>query len=179
MPAGTYHLYADVVFRNGFPETETTILTVPAEMTGAPLGKRGCQRDAAANIGGTLGTGYKLPDGYMMEWEKPAALTANTPYKLIFHLLDPQGKPAADMQPYLGMAGTRRICEDRRDSLRSHASRWFGCNACSNAGKREFRPVNEWHGGQSAMNMSTEPVSPMVAFPYGFPSAERIASLSR
>ena len=34
-----------------------------------------------------------------------AELTANTAYALRFRLLDAAGKPAADMQPYLGMAG--------------------------------------------------------------------------
>ena len=34
-----------------------------------------------------------------------ATLNASTGYTFHFRLLDPAGKPAADLQPYLGMAG--------------------------------------------------------------------------
>ena len=94
-----------MVFRNGFPETETTTLTVPGGNERSATWKRRCQRDAAGDAPtGTLGTGYRLPDGYLRGVGKAAFLTANTAYKLIFRLLDPQGKPAADMQPYSGKA---------------------------------------------------------------------------
>ena len=62
MPAGTYHLYADVVFRNGFPETETdNTMTVPAEMTGAPLGTEDASATPQAISAGQLGpvTGFR------------------------------------------------------------------------------------------------------------------------
>ncbi len=40
-----------------------------------------------------------------MVWDNPATLTANTAYNFHFHLLAPNGQPAPDMQPYMGMAG--------------------------------------------------------------------------
>ncbi len=107
MPAGTYRLYADVVFRNGFPETETALLAIPAGMSGSPLGSEDASATPPAISAGQIGTRYKLPDGYTMEWEKPTVLTANTPYKLVFRLLDPQGRPAANMQPIWAWQGMR------------------------------------------------------------------------
>ncbi len=105
MPPGTYHLYGDVVFRSGFPETETATLNIPRGMNGGPLGSEDASASPPPVSAGELGTRYKLPDGYTMVWDKPEQLHANAPYNLTFHLLDPHGNPAQDMQPYLGMAG--------------------------------------------------------------------------
>src|SRR5216683_2319473 len=41
----------------------------------------------------------------MMVWDRPSALTADIAYTFRFRLLDADGKPAPDMQPYMGMAG--------------------------------------------------------------------------
>ena len=54
---------------------------------------------------GQLGNSYKLPDGYVMVWDRPSSLTANTAYGFSFHLLDTRRQPAADMQLYMGMTG--------------------------------------------------------------------------
>jgi hypothetical protein len=170
MPAGTYHLYADVVFRNGFPETETAILAVPAEMKGAPLGSEDASATPQAVSAGTLGPDYRLPDGYMMVWEKPAVLAANTPYKLVFQLLDPQGMPAADMQPYLGMAGHAAFVKtDGTAFAHTHPDGSAAMPAVMMANESSGLSMNGM-AGESAMNMSAEPISPIVAFPYGFPS---------
>ena len=40
-----------------------------------------------------------------MVWDRPATLTASTAYNFHFRLLAPNGQPAPDMQPYMGMAG--------------------------------------------------------------------------
>ena len=105
MPAGDYTLYGDVVHASGFPETLVSKIAVPAKMPGGALGPD----DAAAYpqpLGaGPLGNSYRLPDGYVMVWDRPSSLTANTAYSFRFHLLDASGKPAPDMQPYMGMAG--------------------------------------------------------------------------
>jgi hypothetical protein len=171
MPAGTYHVYADVVFRNGFPETETTTLTVPAEMTGAALGNEDASATPQPLSAGELGPRYRLPDGYVMVWDKPAALTANTPYNLVFHLLDARGKPAADMQTYLGMAGHAAF-------VKTDGTAFAHTHPDGSAAMPAVMLANESSGlsmsamtDMSAMNMSAEPVLPTVAFPYGFPSA--------
>jgi hypothetical protein len=105
IPAGSYALYADVVHASGFPETLVTNLTVPANLPSATPGPD----DASAltqPIGKMLlGASFRLPDGYTMVWDAPPSLTSSTAYTFHFHLLDADGRPAADMQPYMGMAG--------------------------------------------------------------------------
>jgi len=176
MAPGTYRLYADVVFRSGFPETETTTLTIPSGMTGAPLGSEDASATPPALSAKELGTSYTLPDGYTMVWDRPATLTANTPYDLVFHLLDPHGSPAADMQPYLGMAGHAAFVKtDGTAFAHTHpeGSAAMPAVMMANAGPSMSTNMADMPGmaDASAMNMSTEPVSPTVAFPYGFPSA--------
>jgi hypothetical protein len=171
MPAGTYHLYADVVFRNGFPETETATLAVPVGMPGATLGSEDASATPAPVSAGQLGPSYKLPDGYTMMWDKPATLSANTPYNLVFHLLDPHGRQAADMQPYLGMAGHAAF-------VKTDGTAFAHTHPDGSAAMPAVMMANESSGlsmsgmaDASAMTMSTEPVTSTVAFPYGFPSA--------
>lgn len=172
MPAGTYRLYADVVFRNGFPETETATLTVPPGMTGAPLGSEDASATPAAVSAGELGPSYKLPDGYTMVWERPANLVANTPYKLVFHLLDPQGKPAADMQPYLGMAGHAAFVKtDGTAFAHTHPDGSAAMPAVMLANESSGLAMGGMSGMSGAMEMPAEPVSSTVSFPYGFPAA--------
>ena len=174
MPPGTYRLYADVVFRNGFPETETATLAVPTGMAGAPLGSEDASAAPQAISNGPLGPRYRLPDGFVMEWEKPAALLANTPYKFVFRLLDPQGKPAADMQPYLGMPGHAAFVKsDGTAFAHTHPDGTAAMPAVMLANQSSGLSMNGIDGmaDAGAMNMSTEPVSSTVAFPYGFPSS--------
>ena len=174
MPSGTYHLYADVVFRNGFPETETATLAVPAGMSGSPLGSEDASASPQPISNGQLGPRFKLPDGYVMEWEKPAGLVANTPYDFVFQLLDPQGKPATDMQPYLGMPGHAAFVNtDGTAFAHTHPDGSAAMPAVMLANESSGLSMNGMEGmtESSAMNMSTEPVSPTVAFPYGFPSS--------
>jgi hypothetical protein len=177
MPAGTYHLYADVVFRNGFPETETATLAIPAGMTGAPLGTEDTSATPRAISAGQLGPRYGLPDGYTMEWEKPAALTANTPYNFVFQLVDPQGKPATDMQPYLGMAGHAAFVKsDGTAFAHTHPDGSAAMPAVMLANESSGLSMNGMDGMNGTadgnpMSMSVEPVSSTVSFPYGFPSS--------
>ena len=51
MPAGTYRLYGDIVHANGFPETLTAELVVPAN-TGCSSGGGRCFRVSAAVVAG-------------------------------------------------------------------------------------------------------------------------------
>jgi hypothetical protein len=176
MPAGTYHLYADVVFRNGFPETETATLTIPAGMMGGPLGSEDASATPPPLSAEELGPSYKLPDGYTMVWDKPTTLTANAPYNLVFHLLDPQGRPAADMQPYLGMAGHAAFVKtDGTAFAHTHPDGSAAMPAVMLADESSSLSMNGMSDASAmdmnGMNMNGEPISSTVSFPYGFPSA--------
>lgn len=177
MPPGTYRLYADVVFRNGFPETETASMSVPPEMPGASLGAEDASAAPPAISIGQLGLRYKLPDGYAMQWDRPETLTSNTPYNLTFHLLDPQGKSATDMQPYLGMPGHAAFVKyDGTAFAHTHPDGSAAMPAVMLANESSGLSTNgiDAMGGMaetSSMNMDMKPLSSTVSFPYGFPSA--------
>ena len=171
MPPGTYHLYADVVFRNGFPETETATLTVPQGMPKAPLGNEDASAAPQPVSAGELGPRYRLPDGYTMVWDRPATLTANMPYDLVFHLFDAHGDPATDMQPYLGMAGHAAFVKtDGTAFAHTHPDGSAAMPAVMLANESSGLSMNGM-ADTNGMNMAPEPVSSTVAFPYGFPSA--------
>ncbi len=160
MPPGEYALYGDVVHANGFPETLTAKLEVPAGMTGAPLGVDDASAHPAAVDHGPLGTSYKLPDGYTMVWDKPAALTANTAYSFRFRLLAPDGSPASDMQPYLGMAGHAAF-------VKTDGSVFAHTHPEGSAPMPSVMLANGMDGG---MEMASGPITNAVEFPYGFPT---------
>lgn len=174
MPPGIYHLYADVVFRNGFPETETATLTIRAAMPGGPLGSEDARATPPPLSAGELGPSYKLPDGYTMLWDKPSTFTANTPYDLVFRLLDPQGRPATNMQPYLGMPGHAAFVKtDGTAFAHTHPEGSAAMPAVMLANQSDSSIAGMPANDMSAMNMTAEPISSTVAFPYGFPSAGR------
>ena len=114
MPAGNYHLYADVVHSNGFPETMVAAVMLP-QISGRPLAgddAEGLAKPLAANRRGDRPhlkvrheEKFSLPDGYTMVWKMPDALVAKAPEDFRFELLDPEGKPPADMALYMGMLG--------------------------------------------------------------------------
>jgi hypothetical protein len=180
MPAGDYTLYGDVVHASGFPETLVSRIVVPANM---PRGAPGPD-DAAAYppplSAGQLGNSYKLPDGYVMVWDRPSALTANTAYSFRFHLLDASGNPAADMQPYMGMAGHAAFVKtDGTVFAHTHPDGSAAMAALMLANSNNDSGGTTDTGRNMDMDMPMEmgqhsdPISNTVEFPYGFPSSGR------
>lgn len=161
MPPGEYRLYGDVVHATGFPETLMTSVEIPAGMQGAALDAEGASAMPLALSQGELGSSYKMPDGYTMAWEKPATLTAGTAYTFRFRLLDPAGKPATGMQPYLGMAGHAAF-------VKTDGSVFAHTHPEGTAAMADLMLANEGMGAQMTMEVSAE-----VSFPYGFPTAGR------
>lgn len=163
MPSGRYQLYGDVVHATGFPETLVSSVEIPAGMQGTALGAEDASATPPPISQGELGTRYKMPDGYTMVWEKPGTLTAGTAYVFRFRLLDPEGKPAAGMQPYLGMAGHAAF-------VKTDGTVFAHTHPEGSAAMADLMLANEGTGG--AMGMPME-VGPEVSFPYGFPTAGR------
>jgi hypothetical protein len=177
MPAGEYTLFGDVVHANGFPETLVSKIVVPANMPGGVLGPD----DAAARpqplSAGALGSSFPLPDGYVMVWDRPSTLTADTAYSFRFRLLDVNGKPAADVQPYMGMAGHAAFVKtDGTVFAHTHPE---GSAAMAALMLANGSSAAEDSGMSMDMNMPMEmgqhggPISNIVEFPYGFPSSGR------
>ncbi len=166
MPPGRYQLYGDVVHITGFPETLQATFDVPVTMQGAPLATDDAEARTQPISSGELGTSYKLPDGYTMVWDRPATIDASTGYNFTFHLLDPAGKPATEMQPYLGMAGHAAF-------VKTDGSVFAHTHPEGSAAMADVMLANESLDGAPAMPMSAGPIAPDVSFPYGFPSTGR------
>ncbi|HEX3438501.1 MAG TPA: hypothetical protein VHT24_17150 [Pseudacidobacterium sp.] len=168
MPAGTYHLYADVVHANGFPETVVSTITVP-DMHGRALAGDDSSGTATA-LGTETSTAYKLPDGYAMTWKRPAALKANTPEDFTFELLDPQGQPPKDMALYMGMAGHAAFVRaDGTVFAHIHPSGTVSMAALMMA-QSQNPGSQQMTADMPGMDMSGgDAVSNTVSFPYGFP----------
>ena len=160
--------------RNGFPETLTTTLTVPAgESTRALAYDDAEATPPAIDPAHPLGTNDRLPDGYTMVWDRPATLTANTGYSFRFTLLGPDGKPAADAETYLGMAGHAAFVRDDFGTFaHTHPDGMAAMPAVMIA--EGATPASLMPGGGDAMpgmaaSATPQPIPPAVEFPYGFP----------
>jgi hypothetical protein len=190
MPAGEYKVFADVVYRNGFPETLTAELTVPPGLPPAPLSPEDASASPPALASTPLGPVYKLPDGYSMIWERPANIMAGTAYVFRFHLLDRSGHPAADMQPYLGMAGHAAFVKaDGTAFAHTHPEGSAAMPSMMLANQSLTYPggaglvsgddaLGEMGGmahdeDHGAAHTTAQAISPNVEFPYGFPSSGR------
>jgi hypothetical protein len=164
MPPGHYQLFGDVVHASGFPETLQATVDIPAGMQGGALDGEDAEALPAPLASGSLGASYKLPDGYTMVWDKPVALTASTAYSFTFHLLDANGKPASDMQPYLGMAGHAAF-------VKTDGTVFAHTHPEGSAAMADVMLANESMG--MAEMAPSGPIAPEVSFPYGFPAAGR------
>ncbi len=176
MPAGRYALYGDIVHDNGLPETMVTEVTLPS-VAGKPL-----EGDDAAGAGPPISqadpnrTVAQLADGSRMIWEKPAGpLHAKRAMFFRFKLEDADGKPAQDMELYMGMPGHAAFVRaDRSVFAHVHpsgsvpmASLSLTQNSGDGAAAMASMP------GMAGMDHSgmgmIQPLPPEVSFPYGFP----------
>jgi TRAP-type C4-dicarboxylate transport system permease small subunit len=175
MPPGDYTLYGDVVHASGFPETLVSKVVIPGNMGGGHPGPDDAAAYPPPLSKGDLGNSYKLPDGYVMVWDRPSTLRANTGYTFRFHLLDADGKPAGDMQPYMGMAGHAAFVKtDGTVFAHTHPE---GSAAMAALMLANGDGEASAHAGMNMEGMEmaehNDPVSSTVEFPYGFPSAGR------
>jgi hypothetical protein len=178
MSPGNYALYGDVVHASGFPETLVSNIVVPANMTGGRPGPDDAAASPPPLSAGTLGKPYKLPDGYVMVWDSPSEVTANTAYTFRFQLLDASGNAAADMQPYMGMAGHAAFVKtDGTVFAHTHPEGSAAMAALMLANGETVPEHTDMHVDMSmAMDMGhqhSDPISNTVEFPYGFPSPGR------
>jgi hypothetical protein len=180
MPAGTYKLYGDIVHANGFPETLVSTITVPADMPGGPLGTDDASGSPQPLSQGQLGNSYKLPDGYVMVWDRPSTVSANTAYAFRFHLLDANGKPATDVEPYLGMAGHAAFVKtDGTVFAHTHPEGSAAMASLMLANENPASNADDHKATNGPMDMHMDmsahhqPLSSTVEFPYGFPSPGR------
>jgi hypothetical protein len=162
MPAGRYALYGDIVHDNGFPETATAELDLP-QISGHPL-----MGDDAGGSGPPLAKAdynsvvATLPDGYKMVWQRGAEpLRARQAYEFRFRVEDPSGRPAGDLELYMGMTGHAAFVRtDRSVFAHVHPSGSVPMAAMS------LTASADPHAGH---NLEHAQLPAEVAFPYGLP----------
>lgn len=145
LPAGRYHLFADIVHRTGLPETVVGTLDLGAGVAGLPLKGDDSQ--------GSLSAGLR------MVMDQPGPLKARQLQLLKFRLIDEQGRPASGMELYLGMPAHAAVLNrDLSVFAHLHPTGTVPMAALALA-------APDPHAGHS-MEAS---VPPEVTFPYGFP----------
>jgi hypothetical protein len=163
MPAGRYALFGDVVHASGLAETATAQIDLPA-ISGEPLSGD----DAAGEGPPVVKADYNrsvapLAGGYRMVWDRGAETVwhARRPYLFRFRVEDGTGKPAGDMEFYMGMLGHAAfVRSDLSVFAHVHPSGSVPMAALSLT-----QPDNP-HAGHMDMAAS---LPSEVSFPYGFP----------
>ncbi len=155
IPAGDYHVYADIVHQNGFAETAVGNATLPA-IHGTPL-----SGDDSGGATPASGDVFPLGGGYQMVWKRdPAAAIHPKAIQLYtFLLAGPDGKPVPDLEPYMGMGGHAEfVKKDGTVFAHVHPS-----GSVSMASEQIASPV-------AMMGMHQLNPGPEVSFPYGIPT---------
>ncbi len=173
LAGGHYQMFADIVDKRGFPWTlvgEVDLPDVPghlltgddSEGSGPPISQ--ATRDSTVS---------QLANGGRMVWERDAApLRANVPTTFRFRVEDKDGKPAQDLEPYMGMPG-------HAEFVRSDLSVFAHVHPAGSVSMAALElaqaslmpavtgvPRNSMPAG---MSMPTGALPPEVSFPYGFP----------
>jgi hypothetical protein len=175
VPAGHYQVFADIVDPRGYPWTLVGSIDLP-QVTGRPMvGDDSTWSGAPLIAAGSDSSTYTLPDGGRIIWRRPAgALKPDVPMEFEFSVQDKEGRPAQDMEPYMGMAG-------HAEFVRSDLSVFAHVHPAGSVSMAalELAQAELPGNGQlqkDAMSMTMPmlaegPLPPEVRFPYGFPKA--------
>jgi hypothetical protein len=171
MPAGRYQVFADVVDPRGYPWTLVGSVDLP-QISGKPLaGDDSAWSGAPLVSSADDSTSSPIPDGGRIVWQRPTGpLKAGVPFEFTFAVQDKDGRPAQDMEPYMGMAG-------HAEFVRSDLSVFAHVHP---VGSVSMAALELARGGLSNASDSAQmpmpmpmaeagPLPPEVRFPYGFP----------
>jgi hypothetical protein len=166
--AGNYALFADIVRESGFPDTMTTQLTLPDVPGNPPKGDDSEATVEHLSDSRGLGPVLTFPDHSRWEWILDGrTIRARQPMFLRFRIFDKDGKPASDLEPYMGMAGHLVIVKrDLTVFAHVHPEGSMPMAALmllkgqADSGRADM-------GAMPGMNEAAMPAE--VSFPYGFP----------
>ncbi|HXB20236.1 MAG TPA: hypothetical protein VNV88_02585 [Candidatus Solibacter sp.] len=165
VPAGHYRIYADIVHKTGFPETEVGEIDLPGTAAKS-LAVKPLNNDDSG--GADLSTGEKvsqLSGGYRMVWERdPAPLKTKQPIWFRFRIEDKNGNPATDLESYMGMAGHAAFIRDDGEVF-AHV---HPAGSVSMAAAEMAQEPSTGSSTSMGMNMNHGAPSAEVSFPYGF-----------
>jgi hypothetical protein len=170
MPAGRYRLFADIVHASGIGETGATEMEIPGIEPGKPLGV-----DDAAALGTPVAqadfkrTSAPLSSGFRMIWERDAApLQPKRAYLQRFRVENANGKPADDLELYMGMPGHAEFMrDDFQVFAHVHPS---GSAPMAALNIAQSQVSSSGMGDMAGMHsMHAAGLPPVVSFPYGFP----------
>ena len=175
MPAGHYQVFADIVDKAGFPWTLVGQVDLP-QINGKPLaGDDSTWTGTALTPNGSDTSVAQLADGGRIVWEKGSApLVANAAMVFKFRVEDKDGKPAKDIEPYMGMAGHAEfVSSDMSVFAHIHpaGSASMAALELANGVASGKEGITEQPTLPARMQMAAGPIQPEVSFPYGFPKA--------
>lgn len=173
---GLYTVFADIVSQTGFPWTLVGSIYLPA-ISGAPLSGDDCGGGAPPLTLSSDSTVDVLSDGTRVVWHRDsAALRANVPMIMRFEVRDQSGKPASDLEPYMGMAAHAEIISsDLQVFAHIHPSGSVPMAALMMASANSGATADSMAGmNMTDMNMNAGAngmpgMSPELSMPYGFP----------
>jgi hypothetical protein len=174
---GRYSVFADVVSQNGFPWTLVGSIDLP-QISGTPL--RGDDSCGAAFplTPASESQVDVLGDGTRVVWHREGTkFRANVPMILRYEVQDHSGKPASDVEPYMGMAAHAEIMSsDLQVFAHIHPSGSVPMAAVMMAGTTSGAAGNSMAGmNMTEMNTTAgatagPSISPELSIPYGFPT---------
>jgi hypothetical protein len=169
MPAGRYQIFADVVDKDGFPWTLAGTVDLPQIYGSVLAGDDSEWASVGVPARAADSDVSPLADGGHMVWLRGRhPLPANTAMNFTFAVEDKDGKPASDLEPYMGMAGHAEfVSKDFGVFAHVHPAGSVSMAALELARGSTETPA----GTPMTMPMAKVPLGPKVSFPYGFPRA--------
>ena len=165
---GDYQVFADIVREAGFADTMTARITLP-EVAGQALSGDDSSASATPIGNAEPKTAVSFEGGGSAAWlPSGQPVRAQAALLLRFRILDQAGKPATDLEPYMGMAGHLIIVKkDLSVFAHVHPSGSVPMAAILLLQK------NGANSGEAMSNMPgmATALPSEVTFPYGFPQA--------
>jgi hypothetical protein len=172
MPAGHYEVFADIVDSDGFPWTLVGNVDIPQIQSKALAGDDSAWSGAGVAVGTRDSNLAQLTDGGRMVWQRGSGpLKASIPMNFRFSVQDKDGKPATDLEPYMGMAGHAEfVSTDLTVFAHVHPAGSVSMVALELARTGQANaPIRMLAGAPKDMVMANAPLPAEVSFPYGFP----------